>query len=1577
MDAARNRAPGCTGAESPLPPPIRPTPGRYARFVGRVGALAVALGVGVAVATTYGMPAAHADDTARAADRSDDDPSDTGRTSGGTTSSGLPGKDKASEDDHDLGDDEGKDGRDDEPSAGIGRGSADDEPEDVFGSEAGHTVAESDLDAQEAETETGGDSEYDTDDISTEPTTTPPLTPDESAAPVPTTGSEPGADTGGNPPAAQDDPTPSTDGPLISGSGAVPGSAAIDTHSAVDSADSNDANNSADNPPNTIMTMNTSAAQQVSPLLATRPNVIEPERPNLIAGLLVIPGIALRLVATVAVALLSPFLAIGPSAPAQPLSLWALLGWVRREFERTLFNKTPQAIDDTSVSTAEDTPVTFSPVANDADPDADRVTVTDYTQPAHGTVSYDAATKQFSYTPDADFHGTDTFTYSVSDQAGFPHWHGFLGGLLDTGHRDTATVTITVTPVNDGPPATVDSTATVTEGGTATIDVLVGATDPDGDNTIDPTTVTIVTAPAHGTTTINPTTGVITYTHDGSETLTDTITYTIEDTTGATSAPATITITVTPVDDGAPIPLDSTATVTEGGTATIDVLVGATDPDGDNTIDPTTVTIVTAPAHGTTTINPTTGVITYTHDGSETLTDTITYTIDDTTGATSAPATITITITPANDGPPATVDSTATVTEGGTTTIDVLVGATDPDGDNTIDPTTVTIVTGPAHGTTTINPTTGVITYTHDGSETLTDTITYTVDDTTGATSAPATVTITITPVDDAPAIVSVTASTPNPATGAVTYIIVVTDADTPSGQLAIDLSEPANGTLSQPVSTVPGTYTVTYTPNPQARLDAYVTPGADVDTFQITISDNNTPVTVTVRDVPIAPAETAVLAVITTGARPQAVAISPDGTRAYVANWQGNSVTVIDTATGTVIATVAVETGPNAVAISPDGTRAYIANFSSNNVAVIDTSTNTVIGSIETPSNASGVAFSPDGTRAYISYGGYYTGVSIVDTATNTVITTHSTGGNPKSVAVSPDGTRVYVSNGYGYVSIFDTTTNALITHLTVGNSSNITPISVAVSPDGTRAYVTLNTWGTGMVAVIDTATNTVIDTDPDQPGSQNIVVGTGPRGVAFSPDGTRAYVANLNSRSISIIDTATYTVLANVDVAVSATAVAVSPDGSKLYVTDGGGDTVTVLGLANRAPVVTAPPTVGTAAPDTGAVDGNLNVSDIDTLTYTLTTPPAKGTVVIHADGTFTYTPAPQSRLDAYTTPGPDVDSFSVAVSDGRHIPVTVTVEDIPIAAAETLVLAVVTTGSSPYHVAVSPDGTRAYISNFGSDTVTVIDAATNAVVATISVGLAPEGVAISPDGELVYVAIDRSNSVTVIDTATNTVIGSIGVVDRAGSVAFSPDGTRAYVGQSGFWSGISFVDTATDTVISSHEIGGVVTGVAVSPDGSRVYVSNGQRYLSVFDAQTAEHITDIRIGRASAVPVSVAISPDGTRAYILLYSLGTSMVGVIDLVTNTVIDVDPDQPDSQNILVGVGSRGLALSPDGTRAYAANGGAKTVSIIDTATYTVLADVEVGVTARGVAVSPDGSRLYITDEDGGTVTVLGLSGNL
>ena len=101
-------------------------------------------------------------------------------------------------------------------------------------------------------------------------------------------------------------------------------------------------------------------------------------------------------------------------------------------------NDAPVAVND-SVATAEDTPITIPVRSNDSDVDGDPLTVSVDTPPTHGTVTVDANTGNPVYTPDTDFTGTDTFTYSVSDG---------LGGT------DTATVTVSVDPVNDAPVAT-------------------------------------------------------------------------------------------------------------------------------------------------------------------------------------------------------------------------------------------------------------------------------------------------------------------------------------------------------------------------------------------------------------------------------------------------------------------------------------------------------------------------------------------------------------------------------------------------------------------------------------------------------------------------------------------------------------------------------------------------------------------------------------------------------------------------------------------------------------------------------------------------------------------------------------------------------------------------------------------------------------------------------------------------------------------------------------------------------------------------------------------------------------------
>ena len=77
------------------------------------------------------------------------------------------------------------------------------------------------------------------------------------------------------------------------------------------------------------------------------------------------------------------------------------------------------------------------------------------------------------------------------------------------------------------------------------------------------------------------------------------------------------------------------------------------------------------------------------------------------------------------------------------------------------------------------------------------------------------------------------------------------------------------------------------------------------------------------------------------------------------------------------------------------------------------------------------------------------------------------------------------------------------------------------------------------------------------------------------------------------------------------------------------------------------------------------------------------------------------------------------------------------------------------SPSGMAVSPDGELLYVTNFTTDTVSVIDTATNAVVNTIAVGRSPASLAVSPDGTHLYVVNFEGNTVSVIDTATNTVI------------------------------------------------------------------------------------------------------------------------------------------------------------------------------------------------------------------------------
>ena len=278
---------------------------------------------------------------------------------------------------------------------------------------------------------------------------------------------------------------------------------------------------------------------------------------------------------------------------------------------------------------------------------------------------------------------------------------------------------------------------------------------------------------------------------------------------------------------------------------------------------------------------------------------------------------------------------------------------------------------------------------------------------------------------------------------------------------------------------------------------------------------------------------------------KPRAVAISPDGARAYVSNSGGNSVWVIGTATNSLVGTISVGQSPYGIAVHPNGTRAYVCNWGSSTVSVIETATNRVTHTITVGKDPMGVAVHPNGTRAYVTSSNGDN--SVIDTSTNRVIQTLPAGTYANWVAVHPNGSRAYITSYFDLVTVVDTATNSEIKTIKVGKA----PAGLAVHPDGTRAYVTNYGERGNTVSVIDTTTNTVI---------QLILVGVYPFRVALHPDGTRAYVSNRGDHTVSVIDTATDRVIQTLPVGQTPEGIAVHPDG-RAYVVNFHGNSVSVI--------------------------------------------------------------------------------------------------------------------------------------------------------------------------------------------------------------------------------------------------------------------------------------------------------------------------------------------------------------------------------------------------------------------------------
>ncbi len=298
-----------------------------------------------------------------------------------------------------------------------------------------------------------------------------------------------------------------------------------------------------------------------------------------------------------------------------------------------------------------------------------------------------------------------------------------------------------------------------------------------------------------------------------------------------------------------------------------------------------------------------------------------------------------------------------------------------------------------------------------------------------------------------------------------------------------------------------------------------------------------------------------------------------------YVANLDSNSVSVVDTTTNTVTATVALRiSAPIGLVSSPDGARIYVTGVigSGSGVDVIDTSANAVIATVPLPaiSSAALPVITPNGQHLYVPDRNSGT-VTVIDTAKNAITGSPiSVGSSCAALAITPDGTSIYAANPLDSAIIrIDTRANTATQSISVGLGN---PSDVVITPDGRRAYVSIPTPGESTVDVIDTSTNSVTAEIP-LPGSQEL-----PFGLAVTPDGSTVYVAeqvvffaptptDTGLSGLLVIDTATNTVISGIFFGFRPFQVAITPDGSLVYVTDMNTASVTVVATATNTIVNT----------------------------------------------------------------------------------------------------------------------------------------------------------------------------------------------------------------------------------------------------------------------------------------------------------------------------------------------------------------------------------------------------------------------
>jgi YVTN family beta-propeller protein len=286
------------------------------------------------------------------------------------------------------------------------------------------------------------------------------------------------------------------------------------------------------------------------------------------------------------------------------------------------------------------------------------------------------------------------------------------------------------------------------------------------------------------------------------------------------------------------------------------------------------------------------------------------------------------------------------------------------------------------------------------------------------------------------------------------------------------------------------------------------------------------------------------------------------------------------------------------------------------------------------------------------------------------------------------------------------------------------------------------------------------------------------------------------------------------------------------------------------------------------------------------------------------------------------------------------------------------------------------QVFVGNGGATkTVHAVNTSTNVgtSIVTGTIGIEPNGMAVTPDGTKVLVAEGASNQVQIVTVATDKVAKTVAIpkvgatVSRPDAVAITPNGLTAYV-----------IDGANNLAypmtIASGALGaGIGVGaqgdpgaIVVTPDGKKVYVANFSSHnVSVITTASNTVTATIAIGAGeTGKPIALAVTPSSVHVYVA--DQGNAQVDDIATASDTVTKtITVGSMTDANVAGGGDPNILAITPEGSKLYAASYTGGHVADIATSTDTVTSTITLSGTTpapNALALTPNGCQLYVHD---------------